>query len=580
MKITVVTNEESREPLFEEITRLKESLGMEGEIEVLSITKNKAWNFRNYLFAIEDEASDFLSIVKSAKESGAFDEILICDTVTVAKDLISLQSTSPYLITLDFLLGSVNTFYEDTSSLYQLLKLKFPKTEIVGFTNYESSDDEIIGNQAQKLISLFIRNGESVYDKFSFRVHATLANVFRDKIRLLLSRRRQDEMEIENEKLRDDISIPDADLPVSSGKDYLVGHSRSMRLLYKDLKELKYVESNVLILGESGSGKDPVARAIYEDSPRGKDSVCEYYEINCGEFSTDSNSVLSRLFGHVKGAYTGADDDKRGILEIADNGTIFFDEVGNIPIIAQEKLLTYLDDGEFYRWGNDEKKYKSDVRLIFATNGNPDTLINQGKLKFDFYQRINTFEIRIPSLSQRKDDIPILINYILNDKVTLKKHLGSEKIKFTVDEAALLFLKDHNYSGNVRQLKNVLIRAMAYARSNNDRITIVHATKAINVEGGGMAKPEDCKEVWSFLEKIEEIIRTNFLSYSKVDIQDIVPYFASTKTNKLNIARPYFSKYELIPRKACIKKLLEENSGEWPLIRAKKINLLAGEKGK
>ncbi|MCB9258814.1 MAG: sigma 54-interacting transcriptional regulator [Ignavibacteriales bacterium] len=225
----------------------------------------------------------------------------------------------------------------------------------------------------------------------------------------------------------------------------MVGESKPMRELSKTIHRVANTEATVLILGESGSGKDLVARAIHKLSTR-KDKP--YLAQFCG--SIPDSLLESELFGYVKGAFTGAVKDKKGLFEIADKGTFFLDEIADISSALQAKLLRVIENKEIIRLGDTQVK-KVDVRILAATNKNLKKLVEEGKFREDLYYRLNVFPIKVPSLRERKDDIHLLAQNFV--EVT-----GDKNLKLHV--SAVKKLENYAWPGNVRQLNNVISRSI------------------------------------------------------------------------------------------------------------------------
>ncbi|MBK7105397.1 MAG: sigma 54-interacting transcriptional regulator [Ignavibacteriae bacterium] len=225
----------------------------------------------------------------------------------------------------------------------------------------------------------------------------------------------------------------------------MIGESKPIKELTKTIFRVANTDATVLILGESGSGKDLVAKAIHKLSPR-KNSP--YLAQFCG--SIPDSLLESELFGYVKGAFTGAIKDKKGLFEIADEGTFFLDEIADISSALQAKLLRVIENKEIIRLG-DTKVKKVNVRILTATNKNLKKLVEDGKFREDLYYRLNVFPIRVPTLRERKDDISLLAHNFIESG-------GNKKIKLNID--AITKLENYSWPGNVRQLQNVLSRAI------------------------------------------------------------------------------------------------------------------------
>jgi PAS domain S-box-containing protein len=225
----------------------------------------------------------------------------------------------------------------------------------------------------------------------------------------------------------------------------IIGQSKAMQQIFELIKEISKSDAAVLIQGESGTGKELIANAIQATSFRkGKPFV----KVNCSVFP--ENLLASELFGHVKGAFTDAIKDRPGRFELADGGTIFLDEVAEMPLQTQIQLLRVLQEGAFERVGESIPR-KSNVRVIAATNINIEEALSEGKLREDLYYRLNVIPVVIPSLRKRKDDIPYLVKYFIED---FSKAYGKDINDIT--NFALDILMNYNWPGNVRELENII----------------------------------------------------------------------------------------------------------------------------
>ena len=557
MKIYMVADDVSKEHLTAEVESKKSKYFKDLNVSIISAV-NKIC-LTKYLLVFEDEINDFLLISKAACLTGEFNEVVICDRVTTSLEVICQLERSPVLSTLDYKIGNEETIYEDTKCIYACLTTKFPDIEVIGYTNYESPSEDEIGNQAKKLLDLFLANNHSVYDKYSLSSPESVANIFRDKIRL-------SKKESTIRTLEGKLAYADANLPESSGKDYIVGNSMAMRFLYRDIQHLRGTTARVLIRGERGTGKELVARAIYEDSPIGLlNKELEYYPVDCGGFPEDSIAIKSLLFGHVKGSYTDAKEDKKGIFEIVNHGTVFLDEIGNIPYDVQSMLLRYLETGEFYRHGDDSKRWRSAVRLICATNADLESMMDKGEFRRDFYDRISTVEIEVPPLSDRPEDIPVLSEHLIADKKILLENFGNDKIRFTISDDAKNALSNLKLDGNVRDLKNILIRTMLKARSHSNEITRrdIELSTGKEPSQGKRIEESDCLDAIEFLTQIQIIIDNYYKTKSKVTQDDIIKYFITKTGQKGFKHRTTFITDYLNPNKACIESLISKVNNPW-----------------
>ena len=232
------------------------------------------------------------------------------------------------------------------------------------------------------------------------------------------------------------------------GKSNLIGHSPSMDQVRTLIAKVAPTHSTVLVLGETGTGKELVARAIHDQSLR---ADMPFVAINCG--ALPESLIESELFGHRRGAFTGADEHRVGLFEVAGGGTIFLDEIGELPKAMQAKLLRVLESGEIRRVGDNES-FTVDVRVVCATHRDLEEMVAEGEFREDLMFRINTFEIRLPPLRERTDDIPELARHLLK---RFRPSAGTKDELFTPE--AIQTLQAHFWPGNVRELANVVEHA-------------------------------------------------------------------------------------------------------------------------
>ena len=233
----------------------------------------------------------------------------------------------------------------------------------------------------------------------------------------------------------------------------IIGNSPPMDQVFNQINQTAPTEATVLITGESGVGKELVARSLHYSSLRREAS---FISINCSALV--STLLENEIFGHTKGAYTGADREKKGLLEIAHKGTFFLDEIGDMDINLQGKILKVIEEREFYPVGSTHKHY-IDVRFIAATNQDLEALIQTGRFRQDLFYRINVIPIHIPPLRERIEDIPLLAGHFLNK---YSQHYNKSITGF--DEEALNLLRIYSWPGNVRELENTIQRAILASR--------------------------------------------------------------------------------------------------------------------
>jgi DNA-binding NtrC family response regulator len=296
----------------------------------------------------------------------------------------------------------------------------------------------------------------------------------------------------------------------------LVGASPQMQAVFRLVAKCAPTNCTVLVTGESGTGKEMVARAIHHNSLR-KDHP--FVAVDC---NTLSESLLeSELFGHVKGAFTGAVSHKRGLFEMANNGTLFLDELGNIPLSTQAKLLRVIQEHEYKAVG-DTRTQSTNVRLLAATNRDLKAMVAEGSFREDLFYRINVFPIELPPLRERRDDIPALAFRFLT---AFSEELGRPVPKFS--EGAMSLLMHHPWPGNVRELQNAIHRAVILA--SDDTIRQAHLASILDsAPPGDLQVPQTGEE----LKRAKKIAREK-------SVEDIEQLFVheTLKRNQWNVTR-------------------------------------------
>ncbi|HKL25181.1 MAG TPA: sigma-54 dependent transcriptional regulator, partial [Desulfuromonadales bacterium] len=283
------------------------------------------------------------------------------------------------------------------------------------------------------------------------------------------------------------------------GKRYsfegLVGKSKAMQDMFSLVKKVADSQVKVLITGESGTGKELVARAIHYNSSRRDEP---FVPINCG--AIPENLLESELFGYEKGAFTGAAKQKAGLFESAEGGTIFLDEIGELPAMMQVKLLRVLQENEYRRVGG-TKSLQTDVRVLAATNRNLEEAVAEGSFREDLYYRFNVIRIDLPALRQRREDIPAMIDFFW------ERFTGQLEVK--VDESAMRRLIDYHWPGNVRELENVIERATVLGADHGITLDSLPPNLVTGVQGGVMPLtevPDSGMDLDAYLGEIEKEI--------------------------------------------------------------------------
>jgi DNA-binding NtrC family response regulator len=262
------------------------------------------------------------------------------------------------------------------------------------------------------------------------------------------------------------MSEPQYEVAAEGGFEGLIGTSPAMREVFGLIRKVGPTDATVLIIGESGTGKDLTAKAIHHWSKRKQG---KFFAV---DISTLSSTLLeSELFGHVKGSFTGATADRAGVFEAADHGTIFLDEIGNLTLEAQSRLLRVLQEKEFLAVGSTAVR-KVDLRLIFATNQNLKDLVEHGKFREDLYYRLNVFPLRLPPLRERREDIPELVMHFVRTYST-----SANRNAPRVSPEAMELLMSYHWPGNVRELEHAVERLTILVEA--DEIQPVHVSAAL-----------------------------------------------------------------------------------------------------
>lgn len=290
--------------------------------------------------------------------------------------------------------------------------------------------------------------------------------------------------------------------------DNIIGKSEVLLSSVDSAKKVAITDATVLLTGETGTGKEVFAQAIHHASKRSKKN---FIAVNCSAFGKDL--LENELFGHKAGAFTGAVKDSKGIFEEANLGTVFLDEIGEMPLDLQAKLLRVLESGEFLKVG-DSKPIKTDVRIIAATNRDLEKEIENGNFREDLYYRINIFKINLPSLRERTSDIELIADFFLK---TFSRKIG--KNISAVSSAYLKALKNHRWKGNIRELRNVI-----------ERSVILTDSSILDIE----SLPPDIAENNSDNESNKLMSAFSMASAEKMQIQKVLNH---TKGNKSEAAR-------------------------------------------
>lgn len=312
---------------------------------------------------------------------------------------------------------------------------------------------------------------------------------------------------VENINLNKQVANLRSQVDESSSFSSIVGNSRKMLRVFEMIKNVARADANVLIEGQSGTGKELVARAIHHNSPRADGP---FIAINCS--AIPDNLLESELFGHAKGAYTGAIEAQKGVFELANGGTLLLDEIAEMPYNLQSKLLRVIETWEIKPLGSDKVK-KVDVRLLSATNRNMKDMIEEKKFREDLFYRIATVSISLPTLDDRKDDIPLLADHFI------KKISEKNNRHVALNGDAIELLTHHHWQGNVRELENVIERAVISSDTDllgkhNFRFLVSNGNDEENISMGGNLELKDLEKV--HIRKVLEENGWNKLQAAKI----------------------------------------------------------------
>ena len=369
---------------------------------------------------IVDDEEDILNILKFILTKEGYQ----VDTALDGKQALQLFKKGSY----DIVLTDLRMPEMDGIELLERIKEIRPETEVLIMTAYASIESAVLA----------MKKGAADYIVKPF---------LNEDVKMRIAR------VAEHIKLKRDVEVLKQQISQKLETTYFLGTSPQVQKLLSLIEQIAPTKSNVLILGESGTGKSLIAELIHKNSPR-RDGP--FISINCA--AIPETLLEAELFGYKKGAFTGAVSDKKGLIELANGGTLFLDEIGDLPLGLQAKLLKFLETYEFIPLGDIHKKHV-DIRLISATNKNLEKLIKEGKFREDLYYRLSVIELRIPPLRERKEDIPVLVYYFIEQ---VSKHYN-KTVKGITNEA-LPCLLNYDWPGNVRELKNVIERAVILAR--------------------------------------------------------------------------------------------------------------------
>ena len=352
-------------------------------------------------------------------------------------------------------------------------KAGYIRTTVIDITDRRRAEDALQKAYSELDLKVKERTGELVRSNEQLSQEIEERKETEESLRSAYAENQQlkDRFQAENIYLHKDI-----DREFNFGE--IIGRSNALQYVFFRVEQVAPQDATVLLLGETGTGKGVIARAIHSRSSR-KDRPM--ITVNCS--ALPANLIESELFGREKGAFTGSHDRQMGRFELADNGTLFLDEIGEMPMELQTKLLRVIQDGEFERLGS-PKTIKVNVRIIASTNRNLEEEIRKGRFREDLFYRLNVFPITIPPLRQRKEDIPLLVEYFV---AKFNKKTG-KKIE-TVSKDTLDVLQEYDWPGNVRELESIIERAVITSQGTELQIL----DRFVNPLKAGEQEAQDCK---------------------------------------------------------------------------------------
>ena len=385
---------------------------------------------RKRIFVVDDEETIRLSLREALTDQGH----AVYTYSHGSSVLDEIEKQNPHLVVLDVRLPDINGI-----SLLEAIKSYDSEVVVIMITAYGDTQSAVTA----------IKKGAYDYIEKPFDL---------DEFNLSIKKA------FETQDLKNEVKLLKKQQQEHFGDNKIIGQSPKMQKLVQELNVLEEnSDATILVLGETGVGKGLIAKQIHDKSGRMKSS---FVDINCG--SIPHNLIESELFGFEKNAFTGASSSKKGLFEIADSGTVFLDEIGELPLNTQVKLLKFLEQREFKRVGGLINR-KVDVRIIAATNKNLEDEVKKGNFREDLFYRLNVVPVFVPPLRERNDDIILLAEFFLNHYAkTLGKHVTG------ISAPAGTLLKKHTWPGNVRELKNIIERIAIFIENDKEIVKIEH----------------------------------------------------------------------------------------------------------
>ena len=402
--------------------------------------------------------------------------------------------------------------------------------------------EKIKGNEPDKIVIMITatKTVKTAVEAMKLGAYDYITKPFDvDELRLIINRA------LSNQALEKEVKYLRKEIDKSFGFSNIIGKGRSMEGIFQLVRQIADSKSTVLIMGESGTGKELISRAIHYNGNRRN---FPFVTINCA--AIPETLIESELFGHEKGAFTNAYERKLGRFEIAHRGTLFLDEIGELSLSTQAKILRFLEEKEFNRVGG-SKTIKVDVRLITATNRDLHQLLRKGEFREDLYYRINVVPILIPPLRERKEDIPLLVDYFV-----AKFNEENNKHVKTVSPEAMQLIMDYDWPGNVRELENLMERVIALTfneeiLANELPFSFSNVSKVNGLKDSILSGRVSFSRAEEEFEKgviLDALKKANYVQSHAAEMLGISRRILKYKMDKLGITEAFRSQSE-IPRK-------------------------------
>ena len=402
--------------------------------------------------------------------------------------------------------------------------------------------EKIKGNEPDKIVIMITatKTVKTAVEAMKLGAYDYITKPFDvDELRLIINRA------LSNQALEKEVKYLRKEIDKSFGFSNIIGKGRSMEGIFQLVRQIADSKSTVLIMGESGTGKELISRAIHYNGNRRN---FPFVTINCA--AIPETLIESELFGHEKGAFTNAYERKLGRFEIAHRGTLFLDEIGELSLATQAKILRFLEEKEFNRVGG-SKTIKVDVRLITATNRDLNQLLRKGEFREDLYYRINVVPILIPPLRERKEDIPLLVDYFV-----AKFNEENNKHVKTVSPEAMQLIMDYDWPGNVRELENLMERVIALTfneeiLANELPFSFSNVSKVNGLKDSILSGRVSFSRAEEEFEKgviLDALKKANYVQSHAAEMLGISRRILKYKMDKLGITEAFRSQSE-IPRK-------------------------------